>query len=64
MIWSFSRDQTFRNCFRQDFYRSALANSRPTRFPFGRKLNDRRLFEDAGEYDAQQIELRELEVEP
>jgi hypothetical protein len=27
MIWSFSRDRTFRKCARQDFYRSALANA-------------------------------------
>jgi hypothetical protein len=64
MIWSCSRDRTFSKCPRQDFYRSALANSRRTRFPIGPKLNDRRLFEDTGEYDAQQIELREQEVEP
>ena len=50
-----------------DIYRcTALAWSRPedcARDPITIKLNDRRLLEDAGEYDEHEIELQTEEVE-
>ncbi|HUJ10669.1 MAG TPA: hypothetical protein VL171_11640 [Verrucomicrobiae bacterium] len=50
----------------EDVYRlTTLTWSRPedcTRYPITIKLNDRRLFEDAGEFDQHEIELREEEV--
>jgi hypothetical protein len=50
----------------EDVYRlTALAWSRPedcTRYPITIKLNDRRLFEDAGEFNEHEIELYEEET--
>jgi argonaute-like protein implicated in RNA metabolism and viral defense len=51
----------------EDIYRlTTLTWSRPedcTRYPITIKLNDRRLFEDAGQYDEIEIELQEEEAE-
>jgi hypothetical protein len=51
----------------EDIYRlTTLTWSRPedcTRYPITIKLNDRRLFEDAGQYDETEIELQEEEAE-
>jgi len=50
----------------EDVYRlTTLAWSRPedcTRYPITIKLNDRRLFEDAGEFNEHEIELYEEET--
>lgn len=51
----------------EDVYRlTALTWSRPedcSRYPVTIKLNDRRLFEDAGQYDETEIQLQEEEAE-
>ncbi len=51
----------------EDIYRlTTLTWSRPedcTRYPITIKLNDRRLFEDAGQYDETEIELQQEEAE-
>lgn len=47
------------------FWQTTLAWSRPddcSRYPVTIKINDRRLFEDAGEYDEIEIELQEEEA--
>ena len=50
----------------EDIYRlTTLTWSRPedcTRYPITIKLNDRRLFEDAGQYDESEMELQEQET--
>jgi hypothetical protein len=55
------------HCLEDVFWYTMLAWTRPedcTRYPIGLKLNDRRLFEDAGEYDEHQIEVHEQEINP
>ncbi len=54
------------HCLEDVYWYTVLAWTRPedcTRYPIGLKLNDRWLFEDAGEYDEHQIELQEQEIE-
>ncbi len=48
------------------FWLTTLAWSRPegcSRYPIDIKMNDRRLFEDAGQYDENEVELYEQEAE-